>query len=332
MSAELFETYIEDILHLVAQNLLIPAIIILLALIVFSLWCIGSIIVEACTERRHLNVAMPDLVDAIDAAELDDLDDLVEESGLLRRQKVCLHEIMKHTQLPEDSLIALAKRLLADEQTYYDRKTGRTDIATKVAPMFGLMGTLIPLGPGIVALGQNNVDTLSSSMLIAFDTTVAGLLAAAVTYIVSRIRKGWYEDYMVTLESIMTCMLDKILKSREGDAGSSVIAGTDPKLGIGAAESVRQSAAKPRTSEKDGGGDDGETADGSGSSKGGKSGKDPGFEHSDAEPSAEDGGAGGGGSPDSGTEPEGSGPEDDPEPQGGSRKSRRAARTAEAGE
>ena len=246
MSVELFETYIEDILHLVAQNLLIPAIIILLALIVFSLWCIGSIIVEACTERRHLNVAMPELVDAIDAAELDELDGLIEESGLLRRQKTCLHEILKHTQLPEDSLIALAKRLLADEQTYYDKKTGRTDIATKVAPMFGLMGTLIPLGPGIVALGQNNVDTLSSSMLIAFDTTVAGLLAAAITYIISRIRKGWYEDYMVTLESIMTCILDKILKSREsGDGEPDAAVGSDAQPGIGAAESVVTKAKGP---------------------------------------------------------------------------------------
>ena len=59
--------------------------------------------------------------------------------------------------------------------------------------MFGLMGTLIPLGPGLIALGQGDTKTLSDSLLIAFDTTIAGLVAGAIAYVVSGIRKSWYE-------------------------------------------------------------------------------------------------------------------------------------------
>ena len=75
--------------------------------------------------------------------------------------------------------------------------------------MFGLMGTLIPLGPGLIALGQGDTKTLSSSLLIAFDTTVAGLISAAVSYIISSVRNRWYEEYMVNLETVMECILEE---------------------------------------------------------------------------------------------------------------------------
>lgn len=47
----------------------------------------------------------------------------------------------------------------------------------KLSPMLGLMGTLIPLGPGLAALGDGDVKILSTAMSVAFDTTVLGLLS-----------------------------------------------------------------------------------------------------------------------------------------------------------
>jgi biopolymer transport protein ExbB/TolQ len=75
--------------------------------------------------------------------------------------------------------------------------------------MFGLMGTLIPLGPGLIALAQGDTKTLSDSLLIAFDTTVAGLISAAISFVISGIRKGWYEQYMTGLETIMETILEE---------------------------------------------------------------------------------------------------------------------------
>ena len=75
--------------------------------------------------------------------------------------------------------------------------------------MFGLLGTLIPLGPGILALGQGDTFTLSSSLLTAFDTTVAGLLAAAVATVVSSLRRSWYRQYVSQLEVLSQCILDR---------------------------------------------------------------------------------------------------------------------------
>ena len=100
------------------------------------------------------------------------------------------------------------RRLLAGEERHYSRITDRTDLVARLAPMFGLMGTLIPLGPGMIALGQGDTQTLADSLLIAFDTTVAGLAAAGVAFAISRLRKRWYEDYLDTLAALMESLLE----------------------------------------------------------------------------------------------------------------------------
>ena len=83
-----------------------------------------------------------------------------------------------------------------------------SDLLAKLGPIFGLLGTLIPLGPGIIALGQGDTYTLSQSLLTAFDTTVAGLISAAVAMVISSVRKGWYANYMSILETLADCVLE----------------------------------------------------------------------------------------------------------------------------
>ena len=82
-------------------------------------------------------------------------------------------------------------------------------IRSKRAPMLGPLGTLIPLGPGIIALGQGDTQTLSTSLLTAFDTTIAGLCAAAVCLVVTTLRKRWYGGYMADLETLMDCVCEE---------------------------------------------------------------------------------------------------------------------------
>ena len=95
------------------------------------------------------------------------------------------------------------------EKSFYDKKTKVTDVMAKIGPMLGLMGTLIPLGPGIIALGQGDTFTLSNSLLIAFDTTVAGLVCALIALVISTIRKIWYRNDMSILETLMECILEE---------------------------------------------------------------------------------------------------------------------------
>ncbi len=201
--------YLNDILHTIGSVLLVPVVVLLLALIVCSLCAIGSLIVEAVCERRRYRAAIPQLVAQLEAADPDDLSRVIDESGLLRQHKDDLDELVNYLYLPEDARTEVAKRLLANESFAYKKTTGRLDLASKVAPMLGLMATLIPLGPGVVAMGQGDTQTLSSSLLVAFDGTVAGLLTAVVCMTASRLRKRWYADYLVSLEAAMNTLLEK---------------------------------------------------------------------------------------------------------------------------
>ncbi len=228
--------YLTDILHAVSQGLLAPVIIVLLAFIVYAVFLIGSIVVEAVTERRNFRIVISKFLAQIACAKEEELADVVIDSGLLRRQKVSLLTLWSYRALPAETLETLAKRLIAVQELRYNRITGRTDAAVKLAPMFGLMGTLIPLGPGIVALGQGQIDVLAASIGVAFDTTVAGLITAGVAYVIGRIRGNWYENYLGALEAAMCTMLEKIGNEREAGAIATVGDGVDVEAVIARAE------------------------------------------------------------------------------------------------
>ncbi len=205
---------IKDVLRAVASSLQIPTIIILLLLILATIVLLGTFIAEFFTERKALKVNIPALIDEMQGKNTTELDEVVSGSGLLKRQKEAAHELIVRIKYPNDTREALARQIISDEESRYDKITKFTDIIARVAPMFGLMGTLIPLGPGLIALAQGDTKTLSESLLIAFDTTVAGLISAAVAYVISGIRKGWYEKYMVGLETIMETILEEQNRER----------------------------------------------------------------------------------------------------------------------
>ena len=210
MDFVLTQTYLSDILSIVSSSLLAPTIVLLLGFIAYAIFSIGSILVEYFTERRNFKVYMPQFLSDLMDAKQDTIPTVVEQSGLLNRQKIALLTVYDYRRLPDDSLVALIRRVLNEEDTHYKRIVNRNNIAVRVAPMLGLMGTLIPLGPGIAALGQGDVAALSGSLVVAFNTTVAGLASAAVCLVIARIRKTWYDGYMNALESSMATILKKV--------------------------------------------------------------------------------------------------------------------------
>lgn len=185
-----------------------PVIVLLLLLLVATVFMIGWIIGEFFTERRYLYANMPALVDEINTSY--DLEGTINDSELLLRQKDALIELISHPDLTPLMRESLAVRLIQEEQSHYDFRTRISDTIAKIGPILGLLGTLIPLGPGVIALGQGDTATLSSSLLTAFDTTVMGLICAAVALVVSTIRKSWYSNYMSMLETLMECTLEAL--------------------------------------------------------------------------------------------------------------------------
>jgi biopolymer transport protein ExbB/TolQ len=80
------------------------------------------------------------------------------------------------------------------------RRIERADILTRTAPMLGLMATLISLGPGLTALSNGSLGQLAAAMLTAFDTTVLGLAAGIVGFVIGRLRRRWYDEALTRWE------------------------------------------------------------------------------------------------------------------------------------
>lgn len=190
---------IHDILRTVSGALEVPVIVLLVLFLLAAAALVGWLISESCTERRHLKLALPALMETLRTAP--DREAAVEESGLLRRQKDALLELLRHPDFTDATREALAIELLEREQDRYDSIVKLSELLARLAPMLGLLGTLIPLG-------QGDTYTLSTSLLTAFDTTIAGLVAAALAIVVSAIRRRWYREYGSVLEALCTEVLE----------------------------------------------------------------------------------------------------------------------------
>ena len=209
------DTYLLDIMHEIAQGLLGPTMAVLILLIAVSVFLLGQVLVEYFTERRHFRQNMPLIINEINDAGFQNITDVVVSSRLLKYQKAALVTVSQNMGLPEEPLFALAQVKVNDTEKKYGSRLAWTDTIAKIAPLLGLMGTLIPLGPGIVALGEGDTLALSQSLMVAFDATVCGLVCAIIALILSKVRSGWYNDYINVLESIMSCVVDKASTARK---------------------------------------------------------------------------------------------------------------------
>lgn len=81
-----------------------------------------------------------------------------------------------------------------------DISTSKT--LSKMGPMLGLMGTLIPMGPALVGLSTGDISTMVYNMQVAFATTVVGLFAAAIGFITQQTKQRWYKRNLSSLEFV----------------------------------------------------------------------------------------------------------------------------------
>jgi len=76
----------------------------------------------------------------------------------------------------------------------------RADLLARIPPMLGLMATIIPLGPGLAALGNGDPAKLASAVTVAFDATVLGLVAGIGGLVIGKLRRRWYEETLDAME------------------------------------------------------------------------------------------------------------------------------------
>ena len=192
-----------------SQSLTIPVLVILLVIVIISIIALGGIIAEYTSRRKVPVGTIRDLIYEINSAgSVEELKNVISNAKIPKSQRKVLNEIASSQSLGKTSREALARKLFEFEEEKTLDKLKKTDIITRIGPTLGLMGTLIPMGPGLAALGAGDINTLASSLTVAFNTTIVGIGSGALCYVIGKIRSGWYDRYLSDLDALIDSVLD----------------------------------------------------------------------------------------------------------------------------
>lgn len=202
-----------SLIHIISESLLTPVVILLVISVIIVLLAFGGIINEFISRKAINSKELEELIRSISFSNnISQIKDVINNSNLFDYQKKILIRIADNYDIGKDARKALASELISDEETRLIKSTNKTDILVRVGPILGLLGTLIPLGPGLAALGSGDIATLAQALTIAFDTTVTGLSVGALAYVISKFKKQWYESDLIVTETIAEAELEAINK------------------------------------------------------------------------------------------------------------------------
>lgn len=200
---------ITNTLYWLSTGLLVPVIVLLL-LFFFRALLLGGSFYGQFIDRNKNNQAIKK---QLRSRKLEDLS--VERFSEKQRDSNELVQTIIEMVEKENNRAGLDK-LIGDYEIVADKDLGKSRILSKLGPMLGLMGTLIPMGPALVALAVGDVASMASNMQVAFATTVIGLFIGAIGFITLQTKQRWYADDMNILDFIADSIAEKSLdKKRE---------------------------------------------------------------------------------------------------------------------
>ncbi len=192
--------YITDILYWISSGLLVPVILILIFFFLRSLLLLGGFFSQYLTMRQSGTMLHRE-VKQLTADNLSSLADRLPKGKL--PVAACIAKMLEHSDSP-----AKVNYLLDEYECMVERELETPKMFTKMGPMLGLMGTLIPMGPALVGLSSGDIASMAYNMQVAFATTVIGLFAGGIGFVVKSVRQRWYRRDMGALSYIAN-MLDE---------------------------------------------------------------------------------------------------------------------------
>ena len=194
--------YITDVLYWISTGLLVPVIVLLIILFIRSLILIGSFF------GQYIAIRKTEALIRIQFESLnhDNLDQLVDH--LPKKSNSLVIRYIRQMMEVKDSPAHIS-RLLADYEIMADKDLAISKTLSKMGPMLGLMGTLIPMGPALVGLSTGDIASMAYNMQVAFATTVVGLFAAAIGFITQQVKQRWFLQDMTNLEFLSELLNEK---------------------------------------------------------------------------------------------------------------------------
>lgn len=181
---------LENGLFAMGQVLRFPVMLLLWACVILALYYTGRCVLEALARQREHSGF--DLNRWLQAGPL--LDAANDRTAAL---PLAPRELMRDVRR-EHATGALGIGGLENLVAAHDERVRRALLGpralVKIAPSLGLLGTLIPMGSSLAALAGGNLEAMAGQMVVAFTTTIIGLGAGTLAYVVSVARQSWVNE------------------------------------------------------------------------------------------------------------------------------------------
>lgn len=194
---------ISDILYWISTGLLVPDIVLLIVLFGRALLLVGSFYGQYLSIRKTEALLRNELNALTPATVMELADKLPEKSSSLVISYI--RQVLQAHESP-----AQIQRLLANFEIAADKDLAISKTLTKLGPILGLMGTLIPMGPALAGLASGDIASMAYNMQIAFATTVVGLVAGAVGFLTQQVKQRWYLQDMTNLEFLSELLNENV--------------------------------------------------------------------------------------------------------------------------
>ncbi len=213
----------QSALYLIMNALLYPVIGVLILMVVAVLFILGSFVSEFVFRRRRrpdadwkgeelaAQVARNILAAEFEAAA-NHINKHIYKSGTQSRfVKHFMHDFANQILKGKVNLDIRAEKTLQQYEMMTSGQLDKTRLMIRIGPMLGLMGTLIPMGPALLALTKGDLTQMANCLIIAFGTTVSGLAVGVFAYVISMARERWYAQDVRDMEY----MVDLVIRSIE---------------------------------------------------------------------------------------------------------------------
>lgn len=184
---------ISNILYWISTGLLVPVIVLLIFFFIRALILIGGFFGQYLQVKRttaklyeRIGSLTPGTLHEFKASLPEKSDSIVTEYA---RRIMAAGGNSSKTDL-----------LLAEYEIEADQNISTSKVLTKMGPILGLMGTLIPMGPALVGLATGDIASMAYNMQVAFATTVVGLVVSAIGFLTQMVKERWAVKDLAILE------------------------------------------------------------------------------------------------------------------------------------
>lgn len=199
---------ISNILYWISTGLLVPVIVLLILFFIRALILIGGFMGQYLQTKKTTDILYKDI-------------------EKLSPQTLEQFEIKLAAQQPS-AVKAFAEKIIANRtdsgkldlmlseyEIEADKNLSTSKVLTKMGPILGLMGTLIPMGPALVGLSTGDIASMAYNMQVAFATTVVGLVVSAIGFLTQQVKQRWAVKNLTILEYLVDVVKQQASKSTQ---------------------------------------------------------------------------------------------------------------------